>query len=182
MVLASRAEVSPHPAVSPKLLKVISKVEGCRRFMSEFIVDDLEKQICDEASKGEFGYTGKFTLRASNVIDGKDYSVIVIDPQNYEGDHMKIIYSLSALRDGNPYVCKYFGSWREEGLFFVQTEKSENLFTDVQPTNEHLSKLVKDVLMAIEYCHRKGISGLSISLSSIFLSETNHFKLKSFEN
>lgn len=157
------------------------------RFSSEFIIEDLEMQICAyHTGSDSKKNTGKLELIWNNIIDNQAYAITIIDPERYEGTAMNAVYALSAIRDGNPYVCKYFGSWKEQGMVFIQTETCDktlkNLFINSAPKQTQLLQLVKEGMSGIEYCHRKGLAGLNISLETIFFSETKHYKLKSLEN
>ena len=83
------------------------------------------------------------------------------DSAIYKKDFKNYIYGLSALRDGNPFVCKYFGSWKEGSIYFIQTESTENtlkrLFEASPPSEEAISQLIKEALGGIEYMHAKGV-------------------------
>lgn len=131
-------------------------------------------------------YSGKLELTCKNKIDKSVYSITIVDPELYKGVFMNYIYALSAIRDGNPYVCKYFCSWKEQGLIFLQTEKCDktlsNLFSKASPTDKEILKMITEVMSGIEYCHRKGLANFDISMESIFISETQHYKFKGMEN
>lgn len=160
---------------APKFQNFMKNLNLWTRFMSEFVIND----------QFYLHYSGKTEFNWTNVIDKKTYTVTIVDPQVYKGNFMNQVYALSAIRDGNPYVCKYFSSWREEGFIFVQTEKWDKivapLILNCQLNAERIVQLIKQVLYGIEYCHKKGLNNLEVSLNSIFISETGHFKLKWFE-
>mmetsp|Transcript_24731 Transcript_24731/g.27390 ORF Transcript_24731/g.27390 Transcript_24731/m.27390 type:complete len:120 (+) Transcript_24731:148-507(+) len=113
------------------------------------------------------------------------YTIAVIDKEVYKGDYMKGMHALSFIRDGNPYVCKYFSSWIEHGLFFIQTERTDQTLSKMLKENllenDKIAQLIKDIFGAIEYCHIKGLVNLNISMDSIFFTN-DRFKLNSFES
>jgi hypothetical protein len=165
----------------------MGNLNSCTRFMSEFVINDLKKGNYSDSklSENHKDYSGKLEFNWTNVIDKKTYTVTIVDPLVYKGNFMNQVYALSAIRDGNPYICKYFSSWREQGFIFVQTEKWDEtvapMILNCKLDAENIVKLIKQVLCAIEYCHQKGLNNLEVSLNSIFISETGHFKLKWFE-
>jgi len=182
-----------------KLRKFIENILNCPRFISEFNIQNLENWVNQLITSqcSNFKFTGKLELSCQNLSDTHSYTVTAIDSSIYEEDFMSSIYTLSSLRDGNPHVCKYFGSWKENEIYFIQTENSLNILSKMinsanssedegergtTLTSSMKSQLVLDLLMGIEYCHNKGVCGFPVSSDSVFLSETNKFKLKSFEN
>ena len=51
----------------------------------------------------------------------------------------------------------------------------------MSPTDKEILKMIKEVMSGIEYCHRKGMANLDITMDSIFISETQHYKFKGME-
>lgn len=155
--------------------------------MSEFIISPSELARLKAMTRGNthWTYTGKLDLVWINLIDSREYTVTVVWWKDYQYDYKRELHAISALRDSNPYIVKYFGAWREKGLLFIQTEnQSDSLATKhskTKITNTELMKVITDIIGGIEYLHSKAIYNLDINLESIFLSETGYFKLNWFK-
>jgi serine/threonine protein kinase len=138
-------------------------LRNCPRFSSEFIILNLDVDTDSKfhSKASEFGCTGKIEMMCKNLVDQRTYTITAFDAAIYKKDVKNYIYGLSALRDGNPFVCKYFSSWKEGSIYFIQTESSENtlkkLFKASSPEDETIAQLVKEVLSGIEYMHSKGV-------------------------
>lgn len=165
---------------------LVRRLSSCLRFSGDFLVKELEMPLPNgrNLNQGEAKQTGKFHLICENKIDRNTYSLTVIDTDVYQGDYMKDISCLSSIRNGNPHILKYFGCWKEQGLMFIQTEQYtqtlEKLLKNNSISNEGRQKVVTDIFNAIEYCHSKGMTEISISKHSIFLSN-GRYKLNTFE-
>ena len=186
--LASNMPSVPQSEDYKKLNRLWESVNACKRFASEFYIPSHQpSQIeLNKASSDNFKYTGKLNLISNNRIDNRAYTVTAISSQDYEHDYINELHAMSALRDSNPYIVKYFSAWRENGLMFIQTElQNDTLLTKHSRNlinNKELIKIISNVTAGIEYLHSKGICNLDINTSSIFLSETGFYKLNCFKN
>jgi len=96
------------------------------------------------------------------------------------------VYALAALSDhADPatfHIVRYHQAWMEDDRLYIQTELcSSNLFGEIEHSGGRLSeerryKLLREMLLALEFIHREGMCHLDIKPENIFV-KTNVFKL-----
>ncbi|CAB9506502.1 associated tyrosine- and threonine-specific cdc2-inhibitory kinase [Seminavis robusta] len=157
------------------------------RFRSDF-------DVIDELGKGAFGVVYKVLSR----LDGCMYAMKV-NLRSAKGNSerkrmLKEVYALAALSDhADPatfHIVRYHQAFIEDDRLYIQTELCTwNLANEIESANGHLPietrwKLLREMLLALEFIHKHDMVHLDIKPQNIFVKNdtppVNLFKLGDF--
>lgn len=151
------------------------------RFHSDF-------DIIGQLGKGSFGTVYKVLSR----LDGCMYAVKAAQRRargNADRDRMlKEVYALAALSDqANPatfHIVRYHQAWMEDNRLYIQTELCTSTLADIIASPQSMSdtrryKLLREILLALEFIHTNEMVHLDIKPDNIFL-KNDQFKLGDF--
>ncbi len=97
------------------------------------------------------------------------------------------VYALAALSDqtsaGAMHIVRYHQAWMEGNRLYIQTELCESTLMDEvsegAPSEKRLYKLLREILLALDYVHRSGMIHLDIKAENIFI-KNDQYKLGDF--
>ena len=154
---------------------------GKSRFYSDF-------DVIGELGKGSFGNVFKVLSR----LDGCMYAIKAAHRQAKgaadRGRMLKEVYALAALSDqadtANFHIVRYHQAWMEDDRLYIQTELCSGTLGDemarVGPlTPQRRYKLLREMLLALDFIHRNNMVHLDIKPENIFL-KNDQYKLGDF--
>ena len=98
------------------------------------------------------------------------------------------VYALAALSDqssaGAMHIVRYHQAWMEGNRLYIQTELCQNTLMDEvsegELTEKRIYKLLREILLALDYVHLSGMIHLDIKADNIFISKNDQYKLGDF--
>lgn len=97
------------------------------------------------------------------------------------------VYALAALSDqadtATFHIVRYHQAWMEDDLLYIQTELCQGTLSDELAhgplSEERRYKVLREILLALEFIHRQQMVHLDIKPENIFI-KNNQFKLGDF--
>jgi len=148
---------------------------------------NLDFDVIDQLGDGSFGTVYKCLSR----IDGCMYAVKTAKRKAKgaaDRDRMlKEVYALAALSDQADtaafHIVRYYQAWMESNRLYIQTELcSFTLDTEMKRGSLSVKrryKLLREILLALEFIHRNGMVHLDIKPENIFV-KNDQYKLGDF--
>jgi len=159
-----------------------SPLPGKKMRVSELSVSRYEEEFLElsEIADGGFG-----TVRlARHRLDGSDYAVKVNKHKLRRGSYeekkaLNEVFAHAALNN-HENVVRYFNSWVEDGLVYIQNEfcQGGTLSDRIQEkrasgktfSEETLMKILNDVASGLQYIHGKQMVHMDIKPENIFIT------------
>jgi len=156
----------------------------CSSPFSRFAADF---EVVGTLGNGAFGYVYK----VRNRMDLRLYAIKAAKREargKSDRDRMlQEVYALAALSDqtsaGAMHIVRYHQAWMEGNRLYIQTELCESTLMDEvsegAPSEKRLYKLLREILLALDYVHRSGMIHLDIKADNIFI-KNDQYKLGDF--
>ena len=184
------------------LIECSSQHESSSRFASDF-------DVIGQLGNGSFGtvfkclsrldgcmYAVKATKRKAKGVADRDRMLKEVSRLRFScymlhlyslGLNFLQVYALAALSDQADtaafHIVRYHQAWMEENRLYIQTELcSFTLETEMKRgplTVERRYKLLREVLLALEFIHRNGMVHLDIKPENVFV-KNDQYKLGDF--
>lgn len=156
----------------------------CSSPFSRFAADF---EVVGTLGNGAFGYVYK----VRNRMDLRLYAIKAAKREargKSDRDRMlQEVYALAALSDqtsaGAMHIVRYHQAWMEGNRLYIQTELCQSTLMDEvsegTPNEKRLYKLLREILLALDYVHRSGMIHLDIKPDNIFI-KNDQYKLGDF--
>jgi len=166
------------PPPTPSKLQRCESLSTSHRFQSDF-------DVIATIGIGSFGKV----YQAMSKLDGCMYAIKATHrkakSESSKARMLKEVYALAALMEHNDpaifHIVRYHQAWMEESRLFIQTELcTSTLAQEIgQMTTERKYKLLREVLLALEFLHRNKMVHFDIKPENIFVKE-GKYKLGDF--
>lgn len=135
-----------------------------------------------EIGRGAFGRVVKVRKRTDAMVYAVKISWTAIKGERDQEARAREIHALA--RCDHPHILRYFFSWFEDGLMYLQTEYCPGGSISKRPvshwTQPNVVQLLLQISSALKYLHAHKMAHMDIKGENIYLSVHNTFKLGDF--